>query len=154
MDKKTYDQISESVNAIDDIENLSLKFGQPRGVIGTILNQKIVDHVKKNFHNMEKHTERNLRLWKNGKTIMEISDIYQLPPTLVTSNLLQQMGYPKKRTLKHLDELPDRRLASEIYEAIELDPFFSPWAHHMQAHRGEMGEEIIAEWLDGKDIVY
>ena len=72
----------------------------------------------------------------------------------MTSNLLREMGYSKKYTLNHLDELPDRRLAAEICEAIDSDPFFSPWAHHMQAHRGQMGEEIIAEWLDGKDVAY
>lgn len=154
MDRITYDQISESVKTIDDIESLSLEFGQPRGVIGTILNQKIVEHVKKNFHNMETHAEKNLRLWKNGKSIIEISEIYKFPPTLVTSNILRQMGYSKKHTINHLDELPDRRLASEISEAIDSDAFFSPWAHHMQAHRGQMGEEIIAEWLDEKDIAY
>jgi hypothetical protein len=154
MDRKTYDRIHASVKNIDDIEKLSLEYGYPKGVIGTILNQKIVNHVKRNFHNMKEHSPNNLRLWKKGKSIVEISGTYRFPPTLVISNLLQQMGYQKKYTFNHLNELPDRRLAREIREGLESDPFYSPWAHHMYAQRGQMGEEIIAEWLDGINVSY
>lgn len=113
-----------------------------------------MDHVKKNFYLLEKYGSQNLKLWKEGKSIIEISKTRRFPPTLVTSSLLRQMGYSKKYTINHLEELPDQRLASEITAALDSDPFFSPWAHSMQAYRGALGEEIIAEWLEQKGLQY
>ncbi|MCD4703365.1 MAG: C15orf41 family protein [Methanosarcinaceae archaeon] len=154
IDNATYQEIYQSVDTIDDIDRTSRKFCQPVGVISSILNQKVVNNVKRSIHPIQNNGYKHLHNWKQGMSILELAHRCNIPATLMTSVLIKEMGFSKKYVLKHLDDIPDRRLAAEIQTALDTDHFFSPKAHDLQFRQGQMGEEIIGKWLVDKHIPY
>ncbi|WP_292467898.1 C15orf41 family protein [Methanolobus sp.] len=154
MDIETYNQIYSNLESIDDVKSLAMQFSQPIGTIHSILNQKTVTKVKRNFSKIKNKSLRHLRQWKKGKSIVEISRRNDIPATLMVSMLLKEMGIPKKGFIRNLDEQPDGRLKKEVMEAMESDYFFSPKAHEIHAEKGEMGESILAEWLTERGLTY
>ncbi len=154
MDIETYNKIYDRLESVDDIKTLAEEFSQPVGTIHSILNQKTVNKVKKNFTRIKNKSPGHLKQWRKGKSMIEISRKNDIPATLMVSMLLKEMGISKKNFLRNLDEQPDGRLKREVKEAIESDYFFSPRAHELHSEKGEMGEIILAEWLDEKGFEY
>jgi hypothetical protein len=154
MDIETYNKIYDSLESVDDVKNLSRQFSQPIGTIHSILNQKTVTKVKKNFSRIKNKSQRHLKQWKKGKSIIHIARKNDIPATLMVSMLLKEMGIPKKGFIRNLDDQPEGRLKREVIKAMDSDFFFSPKAHALHAEKGEMGEAILAEWLDEHEIVY
>jgi hypothetical protein len=154
MDIETYNKIYESLESVNDVKKLSRRFSQPIGTLHSILNQKTVTKVKRNFSRVKNKTPRNLRQWKKGKSIVEIARKNDIPATLMVSMLLKEMGIPKKGFIRNLEEQPEGRLKKEVIAALDSDFFFSPKAHDMHAEKGKMGEAILAEWLDECGISY
>jgi len=152
MDIATYQEIYRSVDKIDDIDWISQRFCQPVGVISSILNQKVVNNVKKNIHQIQNNGSKHLHQWKRGVPILELAQQCNIPATLMTSVLIKEMGLSKRYVLKNLDDIPDRRLAAEVRTALDIDHFFSPKAHDLQTRLGQMGEMIIEKWLVYKHI--
>ncbi len=154
MDKKTYQRIYNLVNSIDDVNHASVLFKEPKGVICSILNQKIVSKVKKNMHRLQNNSSHHMYLWKKGISITNLAQKNDVPATLMASIIIKEMGYSKKHVLNNLDTFPDRRLANEVRKALESDHFFSPKAHELQSKRGIMGENIIARWLCARELEF
>ncbi len=154
MDIETYNQIYGRLENVDDVKSLAIEFSQPVGTIHSILNQKTVTKVKKIFSKVRNRSPRHLRQWKRGKSIVAIARKNDIPATLMVSMLLKEMGIPKKGFIRNLEEQPDDRLKRDVIEAMESDYFFSPKAHELHAEKGEMGEYILAEWLDERGLTY
>ncbi|NPE27969.1 TPD domain-containing protein [Methanococcoides sp. SA1] len=154
MENETYLQIYHQVNRPEDIDTLSLEFGESVGVIAAILNQKIVSKVKRKMGLLQRKGKNFRYLWEKGMDINTLATNNDVPATLMASVIIKELGYSKKQVLKNLDTLDDRRLASEIEEATSSDHFFSPKAHALQVVKGEMGEDIISKWLDHHQLGY
>jgi len=154
MDKTEFNEIHRSVTNASDFEKLALDYCQPVGVIASILHQKIIDYVKKQYYIIQNKSALLLKKWKRGSSIIQLSEEYKFPPTLIATTLLKEMGMSKKYVFNHLDEIEDNRLASEIKEALEIDLYFSPEAHSFQARKGILGEMIVAKWLEYRNIEY
>jgi hypothetical protein len=154
MDIETYNKIYDSLESVNDVESVAEQFSQPIGTIYSILNQKTVTKVKRNFSRVKNNSARHLRQWKKGKSITEIARKNDIPATLMVSMLLKEMDIPKKGFIRNLDEYPDGRLKKEVMDAMESDIFFSPKAHDLHAEKGEMGESLLATWLTERGLTY
>ncbi|MEZ5335716.1 MAG: C15orf41 family protein [Methanolobus sp.] len=154
MDIETFNLINARLESVDDVKNVAKEFSQPIGAIHSILNQKVVTNVKRNFSKVKSKGPRHLRQWKKGKSIIEIARKNNIPPTLMVSMLLKEMGIPKKGFIRNLEDQPDGRLKREVIAAMESDYFFSPRAHELHAEKGDLGEYILATWLDEKGLGY
>lgn len=154
MDIDTYEQIYGALDGVEDVARVAEHFCQPVGVIYSILNQKTVTEVKKKFSRVQSKSKTHLRLWKKGKTIVQIARRNKIPATLMVSMLLKEMGIPKKSFFKNIDELPDMRLKNEVKEAVESDFFFSPRAHELHAIKGKLGESVLEAWLVEQGISF
>lgn len=154
MDIETYNMIYERLETVDDIESVAEEFVQPLGTIHSILNQKVVTKVKRNFSKVKNKSPRHYRQWKKGKSISEIAKKNEIPATLMVSMLLKEMDIPKKGFIRNLDNYPDGRLKKEVLEAMEFDYFFSSKAHDMHAEKGELGESVLATWLTENGLTY
>ncbi|SFM69541.1 C15orf41 family protein [Methanolobus profundi] len=154
MDIETYNEIYASLDDVDDVRRAAEQFSEPIGTIHSILNQKTVTKVKRNFSKVKSKGPRHLRQWKKGKSIIEIARKNDIPATLMVSMLLKEMGIPKKGFIRNLEDQPDGRLKREVIAAMDSDFFFSPKAHALHAEKGEMGEYILAEWLSERGLTY
>lgn len=154
MDINTYEEIYSSLQGVDDIGRVSEKFSQPVGVIYSILNQKTVTNVKKNFSRVQERSNRHVAMWQKGTTIVQIARKNKIPATLMATMILAELGIPKKSFMKNIDELPDMRLKKEVKEAMLSDHFFSPQAHEVHMVKGKMGESILEQWLQSKGISF
>jgi len=154
MNIDVYEQIHAALEGIDDVPILSEHFLEPVGVIDSILNQKVVESVKRNFPRVKKKGRYHLKMWKKGRTIMDIAIKNGLPATLMVTILLKEMEIPKKSFLRNIDEHPNKRLRNEVKAAIENDYFFSPRAHNSHAEKGNMGEEILDIWLRYREVPF
>lgn len=154
MNIDAYEQIYAALEGIDDVPILSEHFLEPIGVIDSILNQKVVEGVKRNFPKVKRMGRSHLKMWKKGRTIADIAKKNGLPATLMVTILLKEMDIPKKSFLRNIDEHPNKRLCSEVKAAIESDYFFSPRAHNSHAEKGKMGESILEMWLQSQEISF
>lgn len=154
MDIETYTHIYDSLGSVEDVKSVAKEFSQPVGTIHSILNQKTVTKVKRNFTRVKNNSARHFRQWQKGKSISEIARNNDIPETLMVSMILKEMGLPKKGFIRNLDEYPQGRLKKEVMEAMESDFFFSPKAHDMHAEKGKLGESILATWLTEKELTY
>jgi hypothetical protein len=147
MNIDAYEQIYAALNGAADVSIISEHFLEPPGVIDSILNQKVVENVKRNFPRVKKRGQIQLKQWKKGMTIVDLAKKNNLPATLMVTILLKEMEIPKKSFLKNIDDSLDNRLSSEVKEAMESDYFFSPKAHDFHSEKGKMGEKILETWL-------
>jgi len=157
MNERTYLEIYDSVGTIEDVERISRETGEPAGVIGAILHQKIVRAVKGRHARIQRNSKKHVSAWKNGDAILSIAQRNRIPATLMASMILIEMGYSKKyvnRMYKNPEMISNRRLRTEITQALKADYSYSPIAHQMQTARGKMGEDIIGKWLEVQDIAH
>ncbi|MBN2488386.1 MAG: C15orf41 family protein [Methanosarcinaceae archaeon] len=157
MDERTYLEIYDSINNFEDVERISREIHEPVGIVATMLQQKVVRRVIKNHGRMQRHTKRHLRTWEEGNAILNIAQRNKFPATLMAAMILKEMGHSKKYInimFKNPETIRNRRLRTEVIQALNADYFYSPKAHQKQRVRGQMGEDIIGKWLEVQDIVY
>ena len=156
MEYKEYKRLYDSLNSYKDIEKF-LGEGYDRRLLETLHTQKVSRDVKKKFHIVKQKTPRMLRDWKNGKTLMELSEQYNFPPILITMFIFQEDGASKKQFWEFIrdpESLESPETAKEIYEVIENDIVYSPQANDSQRERGLWGEGLLQGWLDKQGIKY
>ncbi len=98
-----------------------------------------------------------LRSWKKGMSIEDIAEAEDFAPALVARIILNAMGTSQKRIRKIMKDpsmIQDKRLRTDIENAIEKDYLYSPKAHEEQTKRGIWGEERLFKWLDSKEWEY
>lgn len=147
MDIDTYEQIYSALQGMDDIDKVAEQFSIPAGVLYSILNQKVVTNVKKSLSIVKNNSERHMRMWQKGTTIVQIAKKNKIPATLMAGIILTGLGISKKSFMKNIDVLPDMRIKREVKEAMFSDHFFSPGAHEVHILKGKMGESILEKWL-------
>ena len=137
LDLETYRMIRRSLKSPKDFE----KFPIPNYVLSSILNQKIVENVIKNFRRYD--PEKVARVWKErGKLNV------RLPPVLRLKILMKGLGF-SKREISNLLNNPKEAGDSEylIWDAITKDFVYSPLAVRFQHLKGRLGEKILEEHL-------
>jgi len=151
MDSDFYHYLYASLHSHTDVEKLSEKYNICRGTLSTILNQKVVEDVKKSHYRLVRKEKTIVSEWNSGKTFSELSKIYRYPSTLLSSLILQNVGYSKKEVRlfnKNPLSVENLRIRNELKESLDSDYFFSPRAHHLQEEKGKIGESIILSWLE------
>jgi len=153
MDSKLYRFFYESLNSLEDIENFSEKYNVCCGTLSSIFNQKIVEDVKKSHFRFKRKEEKLVAEWNGGKTFLELSEKYNYPSTLISTLILQNIGYGKREIrnyYKNPKMIENSRIKKELKDSLNADFFFSPRAHKLQEEKGKTGEKLISFWLQKK----
>jgi len=153
MDSKLYRFFYESLNSHEDVAELSHKYGVCCGTLSSILDQKVVDSVKKSHHRLKSKEKKLVMEWNQGVSFLDLAKKYQYPATLISSLILRNIGYSKKRIrncYKDPTLIEDKRIRLELDESLNADYFFSPRAHRLQEEKGKTGEKLISLWLRKK----
>ncbi|MDI3483114.1 MAG: hypothetical protein PWQ88_985 [Candidatus Methanomethylophilaceae archaeon] len=151
-----YKNIYRRLNSPADIDKLEKK-GYDRELLVVLYTQKTTREVKKNFYKVKNNTKRMLKEWRQGKTLMEISEHYRFPPILTAMFVFQEMGWSKKKfwaNVRGEEEIKDPRIKKEIEEINKNDYVYSPWANEDQRRRGDWGESLLENWLDSQGVEY
>jgi hypothetical protein len=151
-----YKEIYSALNGPKDVDILERK-GHGRELLMTILTQKTTREVKRRFYVVKQNTGKMLREWKQGRTLLEISDKWRFPPILTSMFIFMEDGASRKEFWDYIHE-PDTAcsedLKRELLEVREADLVYSPEANERQRLRGLWGESLLHEWLDGQGITY
>ncbi|MDR0768134.1 MAG: C15orf41 family protein [Methanosarcinales archaeon] len=157
MDSKLYHYFHESLHSHDDVLKLSQKYNVCRGTLSSILNQKVVEDVKKSHYLFKRKEEKIVSEWRNGHSFLALSQKYNYPATLVSALVLENLGHTKKEIrffCKNPKNIENGRIQKELSESLNADYFFSPRAHQLQEEKGKIGENIISFWLKKKSCDY
>lgn len=155
MDYQTYKKIYNSLSGPKDVVDL-INEGHDDKLIKTLYTQKINRDVKKKFYATKSKSPLMLKLWKEGATMMEISEKFKFPPILIAMMIFRQDGASKKEFWNYVnnpDQLSDE-VANELKEVVDNDLIYSPAANEEQRQRGKWGEALLHQWLDEQGIVY
>ena len=153
MDSKLYHFFYESLNSFEDIEHFSEKYDVCCGTLSSIFTQKIVEDVKKSHYRLKQKEKNLVTEWSKGETFLELAKKYNYPSTLISTLILQNIGYSKREIrnyYKNLKMIENQRIKAELKESLEADYFFSPRAHKLQEEKGKTGEKLISFWLQKK----
>ena len=156
MEYKEYKRLYDSLDTYKDIEKL-LKEGYDKRLLETLHTQKVSRDVKKRFHVVKQKTPKMLREWKNGKTLMELSEQHRFPPILIAMFIFLEDGVSKKQFWEFVrcpETLESEQTAKEIHDVVENDLVYSPQANDSQRERGLWGEDLLQGWLDAQEIKY
>ncbi|MDV0447764.1 hypothetical protein MsAg5_16780 [Methanosarcinaceae archaeon Ag5] len=154
MDSTLYKTCYDALKSHDDVIRLSQKYNLPVGVLSSILNQKVVQVVKKSYHQMNKKENEIVNDWISGVSFLDLAKRHKYPPTLISTLILKKIGYNKKEIAalyKNPKEAQNSRIRKELMEALNSDYYFSPRAHKMQEVKGKAGENIVSLWLTLKN---
>jgi len=156
MKYEEYKMIYSSLNGPKDIERLEKK-GYGRDMLLSMFTQKTTREVKKRFYVVKQNAGRMLKEWKQGHTLLEISEKWRFAPILTAMFIFLEDGASRKEFWEYINE-PDiatnKDLRNEIIEIRKADLVYSPEANEIQRQRGIWGESLLHEWLDGQDITY
>ena len=155
MDYQEYRKLYSALDGPDDVAEL-ISQGYDSRLIKTLYTQKTSRDVKKRFYVIKAKSPQMLKMWKRGVSMMDISRKFRFPPILTAMMIFQQDGAGKKEFWDYVNN-PDQlnaETASELKEVIAADLIYSPAANREQKERGEWGENLLHEWLDGQGITY
>ncbi|MBW6518642.1 MAG: C15orf41 family protein [ANME-2 cluster archaeon] len=152
MNVKTYQRIYQELESHDDISTVSKKYSVSISTISSISHQKTVRNVKKYHSRVVQKAPLMVRSWHKGKTILELARQNRFPPVLIASIILKEMGLKSKSVIKNPAILSNKRLKEEVIQAIVHDMDFSPQGHEVQSRLGDLGEELIHNWLTDHDL--
>lgn len=155
MDSKRYRFFYDSLNSHEDVQKYSKKYDVCCGTLASILNQKVVEDVKKNHYQFARKTDKIVSQWENGKSFLRLSQEYQYPATLISTLVLENLGYSRKEIrffYKNPKLLQNIRIQKELMESLDKDYFFSPRAHQLQDEKGQIGENLLSAWLEKKSL--
>ncbi|MCL2863084.1 MAG: C15orf41 family protein [Methanimicrococcus sp.] len=150
MDSKLYKFFYESLNSYEDVEELSQKHGVCIGTLSCILDQKVIGNVKKSYYGLQLKKNKLVKEWDRGSSFSDLAKKYDYPATLISSLILQNIGY-NKRQIRDCYRDPalveNARIRKELGESLNTDYFFSPRAHRLHEKKGKTGEKLISCWL-------
>ena len=156
MKYQDYKAIYTALETHKDIAKLEAK-GHDKELLSTIFTQKTTREVKKRFYVVKQNTGRMLREWKQGKTLLEISEKWRFPPILTAMFIFMEDGASRKEFWSYIQE-PETSFSKDVRdEIIEIrgaDLVYSPEGNERQRQRGLWGESLLQKWLDDQDIKY
>jgi hypothetical protein len=151
-----YKLLYSALNGPKEIDRLETK-GYDRDLLLSIFTQRTTRDVKKRFYVVKQNAGRMLKEWKQGHTLLEISEKWRFPPILTAMFIFMEDGASRKEFWEYINE-PDiarsKDLRDELIEIRNADLVYSPEANERQRQRGIWGESLLHEWLDGQDISY
>lgn len=150
-------EIYKALNTRDDVPDISRKYGVEEDVLLSILSQKTVRNVKKDYYPIMNRVRELSRLWNKGLSFNDISNRLSFSPILIATMILKENGYSKKdikNFLHNPESINDERIKSEIIKAIEVDIAYSPESSKIQRENGKNGEEMLKTYLDAKEIQF
>lgn len=156
MDYAEYKKIYNGLRTAADVSKFEAE-GYDRRMLESLFTQKTSRDVKKRFYVVKKNAKHMLRDWKKGKSIMQIAERQRFPPILTAMMIFQEDGASKKQFwefVRNPDLLESEETADELREATENDLIYSPYGSNKQKERGEWGEALLKEWLDGQGLSY
>ncbi|MBO8183297.1 MAG: TPD domain-containing protein [Archaeoglobus sp.] len=130
------------------------QFNYPRGMLFTILSQKKVDQVKRDYGKVCSRLEDISKFWESRK---RIPNWMRLTPMMRVRLLLKALEYTKREirdALNDPEKIDDESLRKLIWKSVFTDYIYSPLAVKHQFARGRLGELIIQKWLDERGIDY
>ncbi len=145
MRVEKYVKIKNELRRLEDLNKAVKKYKIRRGTAFSILVQKKVSYVRRNYHKFERRAEEILEYWEANKAF---PSWLKLPPAMKLRLLFKAMGMSKKRIAKVLKN-PEEFSEFEdlIYDAIYRDYVYSPIATENLAARGKIGEKIVENYL-------
>lgn len=157
MRKQVFMEIYKSINTRDDVPELSHKYGIEEDVLLSILSQKTVRNVKKDYYPIMNRIRELVKLWDKGLSFFDIASKLSFSPILIATMILKEKGTNKKEIkdiLNNPDLIEDERIKNEIIKAIEVDIAYSPQSSKIQRENGKNGEEMLKVYLDKKEIQF
>ena len=157
MNEDLYTRLYRRLNKRGDVFKLAEIFNIPEEILFAILSQKIVRRTKRDYHGLKKQSTNLLRRWKEGKSLLELSEERRFSPVLITSFILKENGATKRELrdyLRNPQEIEDPRMRKEILEVLREEVVYSPEAAEIQRRNGRIAEQKIGEWLDGQGVEY
>ncbi len=152
-----FEDFRELRRRVSSVRRLNVP-GYPRGMLFTILSQKKVDYVKRDYPKAVEKLDEIARCWKREEKLPEW---LRLTPVMRVRLLLKAVGISKAEVNRILND-PSRiqleeayhpeKLERLIWKALYTDYIYSPLAARHQRARGKLGEEIIRKWLEMKNI--
>ncbi len=156
MRYQDYKDIYHKLSKPEEVERMAKK-GYDRELLMVLHTQKVTRDVKKSFYKVKNNTGRMLKDWRQGHTLMEISQRQRFPPILTAMFVFEEMGWNRKKFWSHIrgeEDIKDKRIKREIEEINRNDYVYSPWANEEQRKRGEWGEVLLEKWLDEQGVEY
>ncbi|ADC64261.1 conserved hypothetical protein [Ferroglobus placidus DSM 10642] len=150
MKVEDYVKIRNELKRIEDLNKVVRRYGIRRGTAFSILVQKKVSYVRKNYYKFERRAEEILEYWETNKSF---PSWLKLPPVMKLRLLFKAMGMSKKRiakVLKNPEELSE--FEDLIYDAMYRDYVYSPVAAENLAARGKIGEKIVERYLIARGV--
>jgi cyanate lyase len=157
MRKQVFMEIYRSINTRDDVPELSQKYGIEEDILLSILSQKTVRNVKKDYYPIMNRIREIVKLWEKGLSFFDIAAKLSFSPILIATMILKEKGHNKKdikNILNNPDSIDDERIKNEIKKAIEVDIAYSPESSKIQRENGKKGEEMLKGYLDNKEILF
>ena len=148
--QKEYEQILHKLNMPEDVEKVYNEHGLAKEALWHILAQKMVRQTLRTFHQVKARSGELKQRWEHGMTMLEISKMCSLAPTLCASFILAEKGFSKVRfreLVRNVPAIKDERIRKELAEALEADFVYSEKAHIEQKARGIAHEKKIEHWL-------
>ena len=140
------------------VDKVSEKIGQPYDATRAIRSQYLQRKSIKYHYKVKDKAGALYEVSKDGKSLSELALQVDFPPILLASFLMLKMRFSKKRTkeiMKNTNLIKgNQRLKDELDEIIERDELYTPRSHDKQSAEGNRREDLIAEWLDKKEITY
>jgi len=155
MRKQVFMEIYKSIKTRDDVPELSKKYGIEEDILLSILSQKTVRNVKKDYYPIMNRVQELVKLWDKGLSFFDISSKLSFSAILISTMILKEKGYNKKdirNILNNPESIEDERIKNEIKKAIEVDIAYSPESSKIQRENGKKGEEMLKEYLDRKEL--
>ena len=155
--QKEYEQILRELHTPEDIEPVHRRHGLAREALWHILSQKIIRQTLRTFHKVKARSRELRHMWEKGMTMLQISRMCGLAPTLCASFILMEKGFSKKRfreLVKNLPAIKDARIRRELSEALDADFVYSEKAHLEQKERGIAHEKKMERWLREHHITF
>ncbi len=153
-----YDEYKDIYNQLrtpEDVERLSSTYDAR--MLDSLFTQKTTREVKKRFYAVKNSSEKMLKEWRRGTSIMDLSKKYRFPPILTAMFIFLEDGASRKDFWSYVrdpDLLESEVTADEVREAVRNDIVYSPEANDRQKERGIWGEGLLHEWLDGQGVTY
>ena len=127
------------------------RYNYPRGSLFGILSQKRVDFVKRNYHRFSSRLEEIEEEWRRKKRFPKW---LRLPPVLRLKLLMKSLGFSDREIGVHFRNPEKSEFGEMIWKAVYTDYLYSPVAVGIQAARGRIGELMIRDFLEAKNIEF
>ena len=144
MRAERYLRIRKDLKSLRDLSRVTSKYGIRRGDAFSILVQKKIEYVRKNYRRFESRAEEVLDFWEKNRSF---PPWLKLPPVMKLRVLFKAMGYTKNRIARLLRNPEGSEFEKEIFDAIFSDFVYSPIASENLAARGKIGEMILEKYL-------